>query len=709
LALHVSKPGVSNALTLGTPSWDASFFGAPTSTSNITIRPLNNQFLNNVNTAYRTFVLAHPNDFNIAVPANAYPGMFVTTGSNALTARYDMMCRLTGVPGFTSFGAPDTQVQFCAFVNNQPVGGCNLFTTSNTTFGMKSNDVLTIRGFRSDVTNLQIYSLYWTMQVLAANATPSNVPVVASSNVAGGASNSNSNVGEGASNSNVGGGASNSNIGGGASNTMFAGISDASNAWFRVNAYDLSVPGGTTLSNWGGLVQASSSFGPTFCNAGAPYVQFTGTASTRQLMTSNAGALNVADGGGCTINMLARLKTRVQFNRPVSWSGSSGNARVFEWILNENAQSVMAPKFFFANSTGVVTSNLAHAPSNQLALYTMRVTNATSNAELFVNNALVATNAAHAALTNTVLSTISVGAAGTGQPGNDTDLVYLSVFDRPLTQGEMTTLHASVQPLLSSFPAAPPTDVTMNGTSPIINLDASSLMGGNGATVSAWSNVGSCNNAHAIAFNSPTVGVSGGRTFLQLRRASSQYLNVGGGSPVPFTWFENAANTGSNGFTVLVVGQYQGTGAAWERWMDFNNGAGNNTTWLGRWGNATEVGADVYNGMGSLTGQAGIRASTTALDTDWHVWGMRGSNLASSCRIQLYRNSASNIGNAVLGARLMNRTTSSNFIGRSGWPDPYLNANIAQFLYYPVALPDADLNVIINRLGARWNIATSNL
>lgn len=227
--------------------------------------------------------------------------------------------------------------------------------------------------------------------------------------------------------------------------SMFSGIINAPiDPVFSVSAYSLSnQTTNTKVTNWGLFNQGNSSLQPTYISGFPNIVRFTGDALLHNFVTYSPGTLNLnyGTGGGATIIILARYNNLIQFNRTISHGGGSGNSGVLEWIIAENP-GVLSVKYFFTNSTGVVTTNAAHIPIGKIGLYVARFNNATNTAQLFRNNVQIATRS-HNPLVNSTIGNIWLGAQG-GAPGNNTDLIYASLYTRPLSDTELTSLYDSV-------------------------------------------------------------------------------------------------------------------------------------------------------------------------------------------------------------------------------------------------------------------------
>lgn len=239
----------------------------------------------------------------------------------------------------------------------------------------------------------------------------------------------------------------------------------------------------------------------------------------------------------------------------------------------------------------------------------------------------------------------------------------------------------------------------------VLNLDASQINLPFGSQLSVWPNSGTFGSRYnALAYGSsttPALAVANGYQHVTLDRAQSQYLNVGGGSSVPFSWFVNGSTY--RGFTVFFVARYQGSPAAWERWMDFGNGAHADNILLGRENTYAELYAYISNGSSYMLSSGGSYGTN---DTNWHVFAMRSTNAAagSTSTLTIARdNTTLETFNYTLS--IQNRSTTNNFIGRSNFPgDSYLSAHIRQFLMFDYAMSDTEMTIVTAILQTRWGM-----
>jgi hypothetical protein len=205
---------------------------------------------------------------------------------------------------------------------------------------------------------------------------------------------------------------------------------------------------GAAVTSWGSFTQATSGLQPTYgvdSGTSLQFVRFTGNSTSRQfLQWNNTSTVNFGTNGGSTIVLFIRFRNSLtQFNRPVSHNGSSGNARVFEFILAENANAGLAPKYFFANNSAVIYST-ASVPINKWTLIIVRFTNGTPNtAQIFLNSNTttpVATNGGTLnALQNSTVTTYFIGSQGSAE-GMNSDMHHVSYYPRSLSNNELADI-----------------------------------------------------------------------------------------------------------------------------------------------------------------------------------------------------------------------------------------------------------------------------
>lgn len=232
---------------------------------------------------------------------------------------------------------------------------------------------------------------------------------------------------------------------------------------------------------------------------------------------------------------------------------------------------------------------------------------------------------------------------------------------------------------------------TPTTTALLLRFDASQLgaMSGMGAgsNITSWSNIApfAPSNTNAVPYGAvpPKLVNENGRNLVRFDRPSSNYFQMPGG--VPFT-FRDGGNNPVNGFTLHVVARFNGQPSQWERLVDlstmvdgstYNRDAilmnRNNLTYDMQFGIATGV-------PGTWTA---ITLSTNQFDNRLHCYS--GTYRCSTTKIDLYVDGMPipNNGFTSYNGTPLNRTTITNFLGRSSVPNEgYLNADVAEVLVF---------------------------
>lgn len=233
---------------------------------------------------------------------------------------------------------------------------------------------------------------------------------------------------------------------------------------------------------------------------------------------------------------------------------------------------------------------------------------------------------------------------------------------------------------------------------PVLRFDARLLfIGQELGDVAEWPNAGSLGGAATGAGDRPPQLVEdAGDWKVTFDRVSSAHLDLG---QLSWPWLA----PGGGGMTVAIVGRYAGDPVGWERWMDCGNGTASDNIWLGRGGASSDLTFEAfYAGEGS----AGYSfLPIDAFTTDWHVWVVRLSPGAGT--VSWYADWPEPVATqeGYTFQDLGDRTTTTNYIGRSNWNDPYLHADLREFRIYDVALDDAQMTVMMDELMTRWGVA----
>jgi hypothetical protein len=241
---------------------------------------------------------------------------------------------------------------------------------------------------------------------------------------------------------------------------------------------------------------------------------------------------------------------------------------------------------------------------------------------------------------------------------------------------------------------------------PILNFDASSLSSvGVGNAITTWTNNGIMGtNYNATAYNSPKLGRVNGVnhvSFVGNGTTSGTYFNIN--TSFPMTWFNNSGKY--SGMTIFIVAQFTDSTnmGNYVRYIDFGNGAGTDNTIIYRNGTVAQIGLDLWNGGTDI----GRNNSSYTNDKNYHIFIFNVSNSESGYTINIYFDSTTTIAGTTSSATpVNNKTTINNYIGKSNWPDNYLNANIRQILMYKYAMSSSDMATVFNTLKSKWNMIT---
>ena len=241
---------------------------------------------------------------------------------------------------------------------------------------------------------------------------------------------------------------------------------------------------------------------------------------------------------------------------------------------------------------------------------------------------------------------------------------------------------------------------TNTALQPVLNFDASVFASsGSGTTISSWSNAGAMGTTYnAVGYNSPTVGTASGYTHVSFNRAASQYFSIP--TSLPMTWFNNSGVY--SGLTIFVVAQYVGTPGSYERFIDFGNGAGSDNLIVARNGTTNTWSGSIFDGGNTV----GTCASPVASDGMFHIFMVNFTNAASGMSTTLFIDDASTVAATptTSGTPITNRTTINNYIGKSNWPDAYLNANIRQIQMYNSSLTTNQMIGVCSALKIKWGM-----
>ena len=184
----------------------------------------------------------------------------------------------------------------------------------------------------------------------------------------------------------------------------------------------------------------------------------------------------------------------------------------------------------------------------------------------------------------------------------------------------------------------------------------------------AFTSISTRSNAAVGSAILPTYNALGGpngKGHVSFDRTQSQYLDAG-------TRTLNFASNG--GLTIVVVMRFTGAPGAWERVLEMGimNNFGNNNFLIARYQTSTSLTIQFYNVANGRV--LDVEIPSVIVQDSWLTIVVRYS--ASTKGYSISANGAvTNTG--TLGTALVDRTLTHNFIGKSLYQDPYLNADIA--------------------------------
>jgi hypothetical protein len=216
----------------------------------------------------------------------------------------------------------------------------------------------------------------------------------------------------------------------------------ASDTLFSVNAYSLSnLASNASVSSWGVFTQSNSSKTPTYIKSTPPCVRFYGDQFNAKWLTYSSNmTIPYTSGGGSTTVMLGRYNQYYYPSCTIAHDGvrnTSNPSGTFEWVFTNT--NLLKIKYYFTDVNGIMNSNTADVPTSNLSLYVARFNNSNGTLQLFRNNVQIAARQ-HPSLVDADIAYFSIG-GNNGPPGSRTDVVYASMYARPLSDAELTTIY----------------------------------------------------------------------------------------------------------------------------------------------------------------------------------------------------------------------------------------------------------------------------
>lgn len=144
----------------------------------------------------------------------------------------------------------------------------------------------------------------------------------------------------------------------------------------------------------------------------------------------------------------------------------------------------------------------------------------------------------------------------------------------------------------------------------------------------------------------------------------------------------------NDGFTVTAWAKFSGNASdgSWERIFDFGNGDSANNIFLGRQDTSNNLVLGIHE---STSGDQYLVATGAISDTNWHLWAV--SCNGASCI--LYKDGV-NIASSTTMKIPSNIARTSNYIGKSNWPDAYFEGGIDEFKVFDESLSTTQIATI---------------
>ena len=408
--------------------------------------------------------------------------------------------------------------------------------------------------------------------------------------------------------------------------------------------------------------------------------------SSSQSMSAPSTTFNIATNGGFT---------SIAFFRFTGVAGVSNVQRVYDFGNGQNLQNLVAYRlndrlsFFNATSstTGEQVSSSNTIVQDQWVLFTIRYTSSTNLVQLYENGTLVG-SATFTSIPNRTLANNYIARSNwtsSGEPTSNIDIKGLVVYDRSLTDAEITLCTDIL------------TGTTGGSLLPPVNLKyiitARTLRYANNSSIATWGSFSQATGANQPVFINPSLN------HVSFLRTTNQFMSA------PSTTFNISTN---GGFTAVARVRFTGTAGTNERIFDFAVGAGDNTMFACRIGTTTAIQFTINNGNVPAT-EITVSSSVGAIVlNDWALFTFRYTK--STNTMQIYKD-GSLLASINTAPAFANRTLGLNYIGRPNWlSDSYSNIDIMGLVVYDRSLTDAEIGlcarVVQNEYGANVLPAT---
>lgn len=293
----------------------------------------------------------------------------------------------------------------------------------------------------------------------------------------------------------------------------------------RIDANDITTTTGTSIGSLGGFSQSTASQCPTYFTENGfnnlPYLTFNRTNS--QFLNGGAKTLNIASNGGFTAMVLARFTGSVGAWERIFHFGAGSGANEPNSIIFSRSASSNNLSFYGLNTntyTVAVTSTAGEIVQNEWAIFACRYTLSSTLVEFFKNGRQTY-SVASGSLNNRTSATSYIGRAELSSDSyTNIDIAALYVYDRALSNTEMTSLYSTITETVS-LPSNSSSFVDLSkGNICIDSRDITNSSSGNKITT-----IGGFYQS-AIS-QQPTFYSSGGLNnlpYISFNRSSSQFL-----------------------------------------------------------------------------------------------------------------------------------------------------------------------------------------
>jgi hypothetical protein len=215
----------------------------------------------------------------------------------------------------------------------------------------------------------------------------------------------------------------------------------------NVDSRSLTLANGASVSNWSGFTQGTTANQPVYYNSGGfngmPYVRFTG-ANSQWIAGGLSGDFNIGTNGGYTVLALFKFNGPIVNFEQILQFGGSGN-RFFLGRLNTTGN------VYVSQNDG--TERWVEAipvSQNEWTVISHRFNSTTNLAQMYKNNILTKSVTIPGTFGNTIITDSQIGRLGANNLYSNMDLGGVYVYDRPLSDTELTTAYNN----LTSFSVA---------------------------------------------------------------------------------------------------------------------------------------------------------------------------------------------------------------------------------------------------------------